>query len=134
MIRIYTQAVNGIWLAVACNNRIVASSFADTEQKVLSDLLDKLPFNMPFQILSQSSADVYAEKVFSLMADILEGKEVICTFSFDMDKLPKYTVIVLNAVMQIPIGYVSTYGAVAKAVGGGSRAVGNIMAGNLFVP
>jgi len=36
--------------------------------------------------------------------------------------------------MQIPLGYVSTYGAVAKAVGSGSRAVGNVMAGNIFVP
>jgi methylated-DNA-[protein]-cysteine S-methyltransferase len=36
--------------------------------------------------------------------------------------------------LQIPLGYVSTYGAVARAVGGGSRAVGNVMAGNIFVP
>jgi O-6-methylguanine DNA methyltransferase len=132
MIQIYAQTVNGVWLAIACNGQIVASSFADTEQKALSNLLGNLPFNVPFQILS--SSDVYANSVFTLMANILEGKEVTCVFTFDMDKLPKYTAMVLRAVMQIPLGYVSTYGAVAKAVGGGSRAVGNIMAGNIFVP
>ncbi|MDR2719485.1 MAG: MGMT family protein [Nitrososphaerota archaeon] len=134
MIQIYTQIVNGVWLAIACDSQIVASSFADTEQKVLSNLLDKLPFNVSFQILSFSSAAACVQDAFVLMANILEGKEVTCNFNLGMDKLPKYTVMVLNAVMQIPLGYVSTYGAVAKAVGGGSRAVGNVMAGNVFVP
>jgi O-6-methylguanine DNA methyltransferase len=36
--------------------------------------------------------------------------------------------------MAIPIGYVTSYGSIAKAVGGGPRAVGNIMASNPFAP
>ncbi len=36
--------------------------------------------------------------------------------------------------MQIPLGYVTSYGAIAKAVGGSPRAVGNVMASNPFAP
>ena len=40
----------------------------------------------------------------------------------------------LKATAEIPLGYVASYGSVAKAVGGGPRAVGNIMAANPFAP
>jgi len=135
MIQIYTQTVNDTWFAIAScaeQQQVVATSFASTEQKVLNNLLNLLPFNVPFQIMS--SLSVYAKDVFVLMANVFEGKVVVYDFSFVMDKLPKYTTMVLKAVMQIPMGYVSTYGAVAKAVGGGPRAVGNVMAGNMFAP
>jgi O-6-methylguanine DNA methyltransferase len=34
----------------------------------------------------------------------------------------------------IPVGYVASYGSIAKAAGGSPRAVGNVMAANPFVP
>ena len=40
----------------------------------------------------------------------------------------------LNATAQIPLGYVASYGSIAKAAGGGPRAVGNVMAANPFAP
>ena len=48
--------------------------------------------------------------------------------------LPSYTQKVLKATPAVPAGYVTTYGAIAEAVGGGPRAVGNAMACNLFAP
>ncbi|XHH07656.1 MAG: methylated-DNA--[protein]-cysteine S-methyltransferase [Candidatus Bathyarchaeia archaeon] len=133
MIQVYTQNVNGTWLTLACTEQqIVAASFANAEQKALSKLLNDLPFNMPFQVLLSPSP--YAKDIFSFMEGILEGKELEANLNLAMDKLPKYTTRVLKTVMQIPVGYVATYGAVAKAVGGGPRAVGNVMAGNIFAP
>ncbi|MCL1978212.1 MAG: MGMT family protein [Candidatus Bathyarchaeota archaeon] len=134
MIQVYTQNDNGTWLAVACTEQqVVATSFADIEQKALSNLLSNLPFDMPFQVMFSPS--VCAKDTFTLMEGILEGRDVnYSSLKLVTDKLPKYTASVLNAVMQIPVGYISTYGAVAKAVGGGPRAVGNIMAGNIFAP
>jgi O-6-methylguanine DNA methyltransferase len=132
MTPIYTQNTNGAWLAVVCTDQIVAASFADTEQAVLDKIRAKLPFDMPLQIMSLPST--CAKETFISMANILAGKDVTCNFNLATDKLPKYTTAVLKTVMQIPPGYVSTYGDVAKAVGGGPRAVGNIMAGNIFVP
>jgi O-6-methylguanine DNA methyltransferase len=49
-------------------------------------------------------------------------------------QLPQYTQKVLKATTHIPLGYVASYGGIAKAVGGGARAVGNVMASNSFVP
>ena len=40
----------------------------------------------------------------------------------------------LKTTLQIPLGYVASYGAIAKAVGGSPRAVGNVMASNPFAP
>jgi O-6-methylguanine DNA methyltransferase len=133
MIQVCTQNTNDTWFAVACSGRqIVATSFDDIEQKALNSLLNNLPFNTPFQVLSAPSMCV--KETFTLMADMLEGKDIDHNFSLATDELPKYTTRVLNAVMQIPPGYIASYGAVAKAVGGGPRAVGNVMAGNIFVP
>jgi O-6-methylguanine DNA methyltransferase len=133
MIQIYTQGINGVWFTVACiEQQIVASSFADFEQKALNNLLNNLPFNTPFQV--QPSPSMYAKSVFVLMKDMFEGKDIDTVSNLATDNLPKYTTHVLKAVMHIPIGYVTSYGSVAKAVGGGSRAVGNVMAGNIFVP
>ena len=124
---------NNAWLAVACvEQQVIATSFAGIEQTALNSLLNKLPFNMPFQILSKPS--VCAKNTFDLMKDVLEGNDVVNISNLAFGSLPKYTTNVLKAVMQIPVGYLSTYGAVAKAVGGGSRAVGNVMAGNIFAP
>jgi len=133
MIEVYTQNINNTWLAVACNEQqIVATSFADVEQKALKTLLDNLPLNTPFQ--THLLPSICAKDTFTLMTNILEGKDVNISLDFVTNYLPKYTVRVLKAVTQIPVGYISTYGAVARAVGGGPRAVGNVMAGNIFVP
>ena len=40
----------------------------------------------------------------------------------------------LKTTAEIPLGYVTSYGSIAKAAGGGPRAVGNIMAANPFAP
>jgi len=133
MIQIFTQKTSGIWIAVACTEQqVITTTFADIEQNALNGVLKNLPLNIPFQILS--TPHTCAKDTFTLMADMLEGKDVTYSTCLATDKLPKYTVRVLKAVMQIPTGYIATYGAIAKAVGGGPRAVGNVMAGNLFVP
>jgi O-6-methylguanine DNA methyltransferase len=133
MIQVYTQDVNGIWLGLACvDQQVIATAFAETEQKSLGNLLVNLPFNMPFQVLVSPSA--FAKGIFALMEKVFAGKDVDLSLNLATSKLPEYTNRVLRAVMQIPVGYVATYGGVAKAVGGGPRAVGNIMAGNVFAP
>ena len=51
-----------------------------------------------------------------------------------MNRLPVYTQKTLKATAKIPLGYLASYGSIAKAVGGGPRAVGNVMASNPFAP
>ncbi|UCC59109.1 MAG: MGMT family protein [Candidatus Bathyarchaeum sp.] len=49
-----------------------------------------------------------------------------------MDHLSSYTRKVLDCTRLVPVGYVTTYGAVAKVAGGIARSVGRVEASNPF--
>ena len=133
MLQIYIQNNNNVWLSLACaEEQIFATSFAETQQKALDTLLENLPYNVPFQVMLTPTD--FAKRTFSLMSNILEGKDAKLDLNLMVDKMPSYTKRVLKGTMQIPIGYVASYDSIAKALGGGPRAVGNIMAGNIFAP
>ena len=87
---------------------------------------------MPFQVFHEPIAS--AKNALATLKSIYEGKEVNANLSLATSHLPAYTKKVLKTTSAIPLGYVTSYGAIAKAVGGGPRAVGNIMASNPFAP
>jgi len=133
LIEIYTQSSDGVHYAVAINQReIVTSTFAADEKTALHNILSNLLFNVPFQVFSDPSTQ--AKTTLKTLKDIYDGKEANINLPLSIDHLPTYTKKVLKATMAIPIGYVTSYGAIAQAVGGGARAVGNTMACNLFPP
>lgn len=133
MISIYTRNFENVWFGVACDEESVyASTFASDEKEVLHGLLGSIPFNTPFQHAERNS--VFAEKVMILSKDIYDGKDVTHSLRFATKHMSDYTKKVLKVTSLIPVGYVSSYGAVAKAAGGGPRAVGRIMALNPFPP
>jgi O-6-methylguanine DNA methyltransferase len=133
MIGIYTKNFGSVWFGVACDEKSVyATTFASDEKEVLNGLLGSIPFNIPFQHVERNS--VLAEKVMNLLKDICDGKDVTHSLRFATRHLSDYTKKVLKVTSLIPVGYVSSYGAVAKAAGGSPRAVGRIMAQNPFPP
>lgn len=133
MIEIYTQTIDEVWFGVACaQQQIIASSFGASQQKILSNILGSTPFNVPFQVFHEPSA--FAKNILASLKSIYDGKNVNASFPLALTHLPVYTQKVLKATAEIPLGYVASYGSVAKAVGGGPRAVGNIMAANPFAP
>jgi O-6-methylguanine DNA methyltransferase len=133
LIGVYVESAGGVWFGVACDEQCVFSTtFAAEEQKTLKNLLDALPFDAPFQSFSKPSA--FAEAVLDVVTNVYNGKGVTRSFPLAMEHSPAYTRKVLEATALIPVGYVASYGGVAAAVGGGARAVGNVMAGNPFAP
>lgn len=133
MLMLYAKVIDGVWFGVACENeRVFATAFAFSRSQVLQFLLRSIPFNVPFQHLEKPTE--FAEKVISSMADIYNGRGCGEKFFLAMDALSDYAQKVLETVSLIPIGYVASYGSVAKAVGGSPRAVGQIMALNPFPP
>jgi methylated-DNA-[protein]-cysteine S-methyltransferase len=133
MIEIYTRNIDEVWFGVACTQQqIVASSFGLSQQKILKELLGIVPFNVPFQVFHKPSG--FAKDVLTSLKSIYDGKNVYTHYQLALGHLPAYTQKVLKAVAKIPVGYLASYGSVAKAVGGGPRAVGNIMASNPFAP
>ena len=133
MIEVYTQNINGSWFSIATKNqKIISSTFAPTQQTALNSILSNIPFNLPFQVFHEPSTQ--AKSTLRTLKDMYDGKEANTNLPLSTIHLPAYTKKVLKATMAIPVGYVTSYGAIAKAVGGGARAVGNAMACNLFPP
>jgi O-6-methylguanine DNA methyltransferase len=133
MIEIYSQNIEDTWFAIAVNQqKIIASSFGADQQTTLKNVLSNVPFNMAFQAFDEPVPS--AKNVLTILKRVYDGKKVDENLSLATTHLPAYTKRVLKTTEAIPLGYVTSYGAIAKAVGGGPRAVGNIMASNPFAP
>ena len=133
MIEIYSQNIDGVWFSIACaKQQIVASSFGSNQQVTLSNLLGNIPFNLFFEVFHEPSA--FAKSILASLKSIFDGEDVNSIFPLVLNRLPVYTQKTLKATTKIPLGYVASYGSIARAVGGGPRAVGNVMASNPFAP
>jgi O-6-methylguanine DNA methyltransferase len=133
LIRIYTKSVDGVWFGVVCEDkRVFATSFAFDEKSVLRGLRDSLPSNVILERPKRVSG--LAERVLDVLKDVYDGKDVAHSVPLNSDRLSCYARRVIEAVCMIPVGYVSSYGLVAKAVGGAPRAVGHVMATNPYAP
>lgn len=134
MICVYCRKIDDLWYAVAIkDDRVFATNFGSDEQRVLMGLLESLPFNVPFQVVEEQSR--LSEKVLTSIRLMVAGEDVsVEGFRFEMAHLPEYSRRVLSFLSKVPVGYVTTYGALAKAAGGGTRAVGRVMAINPFAP
>jgi methylated-DNA-[protein]-cysteine S-methyltransferase len=136
MIDVYSRKMGGVWYAAAVqDNQVLATTFS-FEEPDLRRLLRRLPDNVPFQV---------AEEPNQLLTDVLGALEEIFSgkgresyaFKINLNHLSSYTQKVLNCTRLVPVGYVTSYGAIAKAAGGGARAVGNVEASNhvhLLIP
>ncbi len=133
MIEIYSQNIEDTWFAIAVNQQqIISSSFGADQQITIQNVLSNIPFNMAFQAFLEPAPS--ANKVLTTLKRVYDGKKVNENLSLATAHLPAYTKKVLKITEAIPLGYVTSYGAIAEAVGGGPRAVGNIMASNPFAP
>ena len=133
MIGIYTKEFSGVWIGVACDDqRVFGVYFACCEGSVCLGLLECLPFEVSFQVFRNLTP--LAEQVIAWVKDVYDGRDFSRGFCLAMEHLPAYTRKVLEVTSAIPVGYVASYGEIAKAAGGGARAVGNVMARNPFAP
>ena len=121
------------WFATAIDQQqIITTSFGEDQQTTIKNVLFNLPFNMAFQIFHEPVPS--AKNILLTLKSVYDGKKVDTKLSLATGHLPAYTKKVLKTTEAIPLGYVTSYGAIAKVVGGGPRAVGNIMASNPFAP
>jgi methylated-DNA-[protein]-cysteine S-methyltransferase len=131
MMNVCAKAINHVWFGTAYNEeKVFATTFAFNEKNCLQNLLRNIPYNVPFQ--HSEKATFFAEHVINLLKDIYDGKEVSFGFSLSMDHLSAYAKRVIETVFLVPLGYVTSYGLVAKAAGGSPRSVGHVMASNPF--
>ncbi len=137
MLHIYHQKIGNMWYAAAVqNDRVFATAFSPKEQEVLRHLLENLPHNVPFAV---------EKKPNQLLTDILKALRMIFDgkgstshgFKIAMSHLPNYTRRALKCTSLIPVGFLTTYGSIAKVAGGSPRSAGSAEASNplpLLIP
>jgi len=133
MINIVHKKIDRMWYGAAVESeKVLATTFAQNETEVLKSLLRGLPYEASFQVDEKLSP--FSEGLLETLKRIYDGKDVSVNFEMSVDHLSSYAQKILKCVSLVPVGYFTTYGAVAKACGGSARAVGQIMANNPFPP
>ena len=133
MIDVSTKEVDGTWFGVAyIGEKIVATALDSTKEEAIKSLLRSIPANVKYRILEKGSG--FAEKTVLMLKELHAGNEESKRFALASQYLPEPAEKVLKAAAAIPIGYVTSYGDIAKAVDTGPRIVGRIMARNPVYP
>jgi len=136
MISITSQQKDDVWFSLATNerNQLLACSFSDRSKSAAEkSVMDAIPRS---QIETGSSMD---PKVFQEIYGAYSGKGTGHLKSFDLSNVSEFRKKVYALLQAIPCGKVTTYGALAKKVGGKryARAVGTAVATNpisLIIP
>ncbi|MEM2917181.1 MAG: MGMT family protein [Candidatus Bathyarchaeia archaeon] len=131
MISIYHQKIDETWYALALEKeKIYATNFGFNESHVLRQVLESLPYNMPFQL--EETPSPFSRKILETLKAIYDGKGISSNFELAFNCLKEYSRRVLGYLAYVPVGYITTYNALAKIAGGSPRAVGQVMAHNPF--
>jgi len=131
MIQVYHTKLNGVWYGAAVQDEQVLATCFSVEEPDLRRILRRLPDGIPFQVAEEPNQ--LLTKVLGALEEIFNGKDrESYGFKIAMDHLSSYTRKVLNCTRLVPVGYVTTYGAISKVVGGIARSVGRVEASNPF--
>ena len=117
------------WYGAAVQDNQVISTCFSTKEPDLKRLLRRLPYDISFQVTEEPNQTI--TNVLSALEEIFNGEDKKSFgFKIDMNHLSSYTQKVLNCTHLVPVGYVTTYGAISKVVGGIARSVGRVEAIN----
>jgi O-6-methylguanine DNA methyltransferase len=133
MISIYVEKADRAWYGLAyTEERILATVVSSTKEKAVRSLLRSVPLGVVHRIVEEGSE--FAEKTILMLKDLEQGKEESKSFSLAAEYISEPVARVLKAAAAIPIGYVTSYGNIAKTADTEPRAVGRIMATNPLYP
>ena len=133
MINIYVKNVDGVWFGVAYEKESIhATTFTFSEKTAEESLKGGVPFKTEFQRCEKPSA--LAERIITLIKNVYDGKGTASKLPLSMKHLSDLNKKVLEVTAMIPVGYVSSYGMIARVASTAPRAVGRMMARNPFAP
>jgi methylated-DNA-[protein]-cysteine S-methyltransferase len=131
---LHTSEVGGRWYGVACHDEgLVATAASSTRARTLEHLRRSLPAGVAHRVADEDHPD-FVEKTIALLAELEAGHEEHKVFSLATDVVGEPLAGVLKVAAAIPIGYVTSYGIIAKASGTDARDVGKVMATNPLYP
>jgi O-6-methylguanine DNA methyltransferase len=133
MIDVYAREMDAIWFGVAyAGEMIVATALNATRESVLERLMGSLPAEVEHRIVNGESD--FAEKTIIMLKELHAGNEESKDFALAAEYLSEPAAKVLRTAAAIPLGYVASYGDIARTAGTGPRVVGQIMATNPLYP
>ena len=131
MIQVYHTKLKGVWYGAAVQDDQVLVTCFSVEEPDLKHILRRLPYDIPFQVVEEPNQ--FLAKVLGALEEGFNGKDrESYRFKIATDQLSSYSKKVLNCTRLVPVGYVTSYGAIAKVVGGSARSVGRVQASNPF--
>jgi O-6-methylguanine DNA methyltransferase len=136
MIIVSSKKKDGVWYNVATQNDQILFTYISFGEQDLKHIARRLLHDAPFQIAKRP--DQLQAKVLDALEEIFGGKDKgSYGFKINMNNLSSHRQKVLNCTRMVPVGYVTTYGALSKAAGGSARSVGHVQATNpvpLLIP
>lgn len=133
MISICIRKVDNVWYGFAfTGEKIVATAICSTREECAKNLINEIPFNVDHRIIEEGSE--FTEKTIKMLNKLDSGDEEDKNFSLATEYMPEPDAKVLTAAAAIPIGYVTSYGNIAKAADTEAQTVGKIMATNPLYP
>jgi O-6-methylguanine DNA methyltransferase len=133
MIDVYVREVEDVWVGIAyTGEKIVATALSSDKERTLKNLLGSLPTNADYQIVEKGSD--FADRTATALKDVHSGRKEPKEFALATEYYSWPVAAVLKTAARIPIGYVSSYGNIAKVTDTEPRFVGQIMASNPLYP
>lgn len=133
MIHIYVKRLDDPWFGLAyTQEKIVATSLSYNKETTLKSLLKSLPPNADHQIVEKASD--FAEETVQTLKEVHVGRQEFTDFTLATEYVPEPLASVLKVASAIPIGYITSYGNIAKAARTEPKLVGQIMASNPLYP
>ena len=136
MISVGRQENNNVWFSAAVQDDQVLVTYFSPEDPDLKRILLRLPEDTMFEVLEEPNQ--FLAKVLKAIEEVFNGNDrETFLFNIGLQHLSSYTQNVLQCTSLVPVGYVTTYGAIAKVSGGIARSVGRVEASNpvpLLIP
>ncbi len=133
MIEVYVDVLDDIWYGLAfVDERIVATTVGSSKESALQSLMTCLPPTASRRIVGKGSA--FAGKMIYALRDAHLGIRELDEFSLASEYFEAPILRILEAAAVIPIGYVASYGEIARVSGTEPQLVGKAMASNPIYP
>ncbi len=133
MVVLHARAVGGKWLGIAyAADGLVATAVSPSRAKTLADLRRAVPEGIEHRVDDEDRSD-FVERTIALLVELEAGHEEHKGFSL-AGCVREPLAGVLRVAAAIPLGYVTSYGNIAKASGSDARDVGQVMATNPLYP
>ena len=133
MIVLHARAVGARWYGIAyAADGLVATAVSASRAKTLAHLRRAVPEGLRHRVDDEDRSG-FAGRTIALLVELEGGHEEHKGFSL-ADCVREPLAGILKVAAAIPLGYVTSYGNIAKASGSDARDVGQVMATNPLYP